>query len=83
MGAEAPIEMDDMGRFVVHSDRVLVVVLIDSTEDSRYDSLGGPLLLEYRSSRCLANALTPATVDDDGDADEPVILAGIDLLLES
>lgn len=47
--ASVPDELVDRGSteavVLVHSDSVLVVVLIDSTEDSRYDSLGGPLLL--------------------------------------
>lgn len=51
-----PDELVDSGRIdwvvLVQSDKVLVVVLIDSTEDSRYDSLGGPLLL-LNASSCL------------------------------
>lgn len=53
--ASVPKELVDRGRIdgvvlVVHSDKVLVVVLIDSTEDSRYDSLRGPLSLKTSSS---------------------------------
>lgn len=43
--ASVPDELVDRGRMegVVDSDNVLVVVLMDSTEDSRYESLMGPL----------------------------------------
>lgn len=52
--ASVPDELVDSGRMdevaLSHSDKVLVVVLIDSTEDSRYDSLGGSLLNAPSSS---------------------------------
>lgn len=46
--ASVPDELVDSGRsdwvvlVLVHSDRELVVVLIESTDDSRYESIGGP-----------------------------------------
>lgn len=35
VGAEAPADKEESGRLEVHSESVLVVVLMDSTEDSR------------------------------------------------
>lgn len=57
--ASVPDELVDRGRIdcvvlLVHSDNVLVVVLIESTDDSRQETLGGPLpsLLNVVPSSC-------------------------------